>query len=148
MGNLTIVRCKAKLIPSIRLSPFAQSLCSQFPICHPRFTVQRVSSRSIISPNRQSINMSAAPARHPTLAPSPAGATVTSMIAGLPRLLLARLKRAEQGIEPGLSGGLTEGMHHYYWGGYLFLAVQQLFAKSRALEAAHRARVQARSNTE
>lgn len=70
-------------------------------------------------------------ALHPPT-PHPPGITVTSVIAGLPGLFLAWLKRAERGIEPGLSGGLTEGMHHYYWGGYLFLAVQQACAKSCA----------------
>lgn len=74
-------------------------------------------------------------AKHPS---HPHGITVASVIVDLPRLLLAWLKHTEQGIESGLSGGLTEGMHHYYWGGYLFLAVQQACAKSCAVEAAHR----------
>lgn len=43
----------------------------------------------------------------------PLAVTTTSVVTGLPQPLLAPLQRAERGIEPVLSGGLTEGMHHY-----------------------------------
>lgn len=50
----------------------------------------------------------------------------------LPRLLLLPLQRAEQGIEPSLSGGLTESMNHYYWSCCLLPGARQTCANSDA----------------
>lgn len=55
-----------------------------------------------------------------------------SAVLRLPGLLLPPLQRAEQGIEPRLSGGLTESMNHDYWSCCLLPGARQTCANSDA----------------